>query len=153
MPGAPDKIRQAISQTLKKETALIIHRNGLEWALKNAEARECLAGWVGIHSLRGWPANYFPVGVKKERYVCFHEFSGRDEQTLCIRRATTGIYRFITKGESAIFFGDMKIGFFHTRKEARDFVKDIERRAEVRMWYQKRCRELIIDDPFAPKEA
>ena len=125
MADATEKIKRAISRTLEKEHAIICHRRALEWALNNAEARLCLAGWVGIYSERNGFTAHFPVGVKKERYFCFHEFSGRDEQTICIRRTTTEIYRFITKGQPAAFFGDMRIGFFSTRKEAWDFVKRI----------------------------
>jgi len=160
MASTPEKIRAALDRNRKKIRALHAHGEDLEWSLANAKARERLAGWVGVRIdsfyTKECLAKIFPIAKGSDfrsvyhytHHLMFHVSDGY----LCCQARYSLPPPPIPLGETAGCGNGVSLGFFATRKEARDFAKDAERRAEIRKWLKKRCRELGINDPFAPRE-
>ena len=141
MASTPEKIRAALLRVEQKFDKLRRHAKRLEWDLKNAEALTNLAGWVAVYTVLHTNHNsqnkfVFPIA----------EFFGRTIN------ATVGIWfdktdnsvvlqeAIAPKSSVRIKLGEHRTttwewhmiycGFFATRKEAKDFVKQIEAEPE-----------------------
>lgn len=119
-------IRAAISRLGKKELSLRLHRKQLEWSLQNAEARGCLAGWVGLYWTFSAQRQVFPIAKNEVRHLDRVYFVSHSNSRITIGNRHILKASFVNLGDERWLSGYLYCGFFATRPEARNFVKRIE---------------------------